>query len=441
MRRALSYFVAAALPVAICAGLAAARSGRSAVDGSPSDVIFPAQDIPLRFTHARHLARGTECTDCHTQARKSTTSTDRLIPGEEECRGCHAIERDKPFKEVKPGKAPARCDACHVGFDARAPVDATRRVNVPTPNLKFDHSAHAGTECTVCHGDLKAEQTELATRDNLPRMKLCFGCHDGRKAANACTTCHLAGPGGMVRSEYPEGKLMPSGVLRGDAHDSMFRTNHGAVARNDERYCGNCHKKAFCTECHDGVVKPMDFHPAEYVSLHALDARRNTPDCSTCHREQTFCVGCHARSGVAGDTIVGRDVDFEVRGSDYVSRIVDQNRTAEQRFHPSGWVRYNNLGRLDLGADGNPSRAITHHSYQAQRNIRTCVACHRESFCTQCHTPKVNIDDASPAINPHPNGWRSSRQCRALAARAGRMCLRCHVNTTDFTGCDWSPRF
>jgi hypothetical protein len=436
MRRALSYLIACALPVAICAGIAAGRSHRSGVEGPVSDVLFPAQDLPLRFTHAAHLKRGAECIDCH-DARTSRSSTDRLIPGEEECRGCHAIDRSKPFKEVAAGKAPARCDACHVGFDPKAPMDSIRRVSIPTPNLKFDHAAHGKTECKVCHGDMLAEGTTLATRDNLPRMRLCLQCHDGRQAAGNCTTCHLAAPGGMVRTEFPEGKLMPSGVLRGDAHDSMFRTNHGPVARNDQRYCETCHKKEYCTDCHDGVIKPMDFHANDYVTLHAIDARRNVPDCSSCHREQTFCIGCHSRSGVAGDTIPGRDSDLfprQPRASDFVQGLDNPDRTPLQKFHPAGWVRYNSTGALL--DDDNASRAITHHAYQAQRNIRQCASCHRDSFCTQCHTAKIDADDASPAPSPHPNGWAGSRQCQALYARAGRTCLRCHVNVVYFAGCN-----
>jgi hypothetical protein len=437
MRRYLTYLAAAAVPVAICAGIALARMPKSALDGPPSDIIFPVQDIPLRFTHAAHLRRGAECVDCHADARTSKSSADRLIPGEDACKACHAIERDKPDKQVAAGKPPARCDACHVGFDPKAPMDSIRRIHIPTPNLKFPHDVHAKTDCIVCHGDLEAENMDLCTREDLPRMRLCLGCHDGKQAASACTTCHMAAPGGMVQTDYPEGKLLPSGVLRGDAHDSMFRSNHGQVARNDQRYCETCHKKSYCTDCHDGVIKPMDFHANDYVNLHAVDARRNTPDCSSCHRQQTFCIGCHSRSGVLGDTMPGRDSDafpLQPRASSFAQGLGNPDRTGLQRYHPAGWVRYSSAG--SLLDDENARRAISHHAYQAQRNIRQCASCHRESFCTQCHTAKIDAQDVSPAPSPHPNNWRGSRQCRALEARAGRMCLRCHVNVVYFAGCD-----
>ena len=52
--------------------------------------------------------------------------------------------------------------------------------------------------------------------------------------------------------------------------------------------------REFCVDCHDGVSKPLDFHGNDYMSLHTVDARRQSLDCGACHRLQTFCTGCHA---------------------------------------------------------------------------------------------------------------------------------------------------
>ena len=32
---------------------------------APSEVIFPAQQLPLRFSHQKHLAKGIACDFCH----------------------------------------------------------------------------------------------------------------------------------------------------------------------------------------------------------------------------------------------------------------------------------------------------------------------------------------------------------------------------------------
>jgi predicted CXXCH cytochrome family protein len=56
------------------------------------------------FTHASHTV-GVGCKDCH-EAAKSTESADLLIPGVENCRGCHA-------GEGAIDKVPSTCVSCH----------------------------------------------------------------------------------------------------------------------------------------------------------------------------------------------------------------------------------------------------------------------------------------------------------------------------------------
>ena len=117
--------------------------------------------------------------------------------------------------------------------------------------------------------------------------------------------------------------------------------------RRDE-ICASCHKKDFCVDCHSGVQKPMDFHAGDYVNMHAIDARRNSPDCASCHRLQTFCQACHSRLGVAADG----------KGSEFGPTTA--------LYHPPGWT--------EAGLAG---RGPTHHAFEAQRNIKQCVSCHR----------------------------------------------------------------
>ncbi|HUH02261.1 MAG TPA: cytochrome c3 family protein [Kofleriaceae bacterium] len=402
----------------LATSVAVAGFSRGDFGGEPvSPVIFPAQELPLKFDHAQHLAMNIECDFCHEDAPESRSSLDNLIPTEEVCASCHPIDRDEPEKHTEPGKPPARCDACHVGYDPATGMVA--RIKIPPPNLKFDHRAHVskGVACTTCHGDLQAEGVQLATREHLPKMRLCLQCHDGRQARQQCSTCHLS-TGGVIQTSFPEGQLTPSGALRGARHDLNFRTSHRAAAESDPAYCASCHKKDFCVECHNGVTKPMDFHVGDYVTLHTIDARRNTPDCSSCHRLQTFCVGCHTRSGVTPDA----------RTSEFLG-VTSGDST--RRFHPPGWIS------LERGQPktGDGARGVMHHSFQAQRNVRQCASCHREDFCTTCHSAQrafhISADRAPFTVNPHPNGWRNSAKCRALAAKAGRMCLRCHTEVSE----------
>jgi len=371
--------------LSLAAGAASAQLGRPA----PSPVIFPRQTLPLSFSHLDHGKLGLECAACHADALRSTRAADVLMPGEAACAGCHAIDRTRPDKEVAAGEPDARCSSCHPGWNG---AGEPPRIVIPTPNLKFNHQVHAARNiaCAACHGDFQAEGIGLATRNQLPRMSLCLACHDGRQAPAACTSCHLATPKGLVRTELPEGTLVPTD------HDLRFRLDHAAAAKNDARSCASCHEKRWCLDCHNGVVKPFDFHGNDYLRLHTVDARRNVPDCQGCHRLQTFCTGCHARSGVSDDP---RTSEFK-------------RTTDKDRFHPDGW--FDTLAK-DM-------RRGTHHSFEARRNLRACASCHREDFCIGCHARQVS---------PHPAGFAATARCRALAARASRTCLRCHARLEE----------
>jgi hypothetical protein len=224
-------------------------------------------------------------------------------------------------------------------------------------------------------------------------MRLCLTCHDGEAAPSECSTCHLSDLG-VLRTELDGRSLAPSGVVYGDAHDLAFALDHGAAASRDPAYCASCHRESFCSDCHVGVIKPMEFHPADYALLHAVDGRRNDPDCSTCHRQQSFCVGCHERSGVGLRAASDFDPDAD-----------------ELRFHPDDWE--------------------TGHAREARANLDACAACHREDSCLECHT----AEPGSPRISPHGAGWRGSARCEAQLERNARVCLRCHIDPAELS-CD-----
>jgi hypothetical protein len=394
----------------------------------PSPLIYPVQLVPLRFDHARHLKLGARCDTCHVLAASSTSVSDNLVPAEAACRSCHEIDRARPDKAVPAGSPAARCDACHLD-DAGVPwmpSPASRepaRVRLADPNLKFNHKLHVGrgVGCELCHGGVAMEA--IATRDDLPRMPLCLGCHDGKQATNRCGACHLTEPDGRLRTNLASGAtaatgllegtrpLVPSGVLRGfDAHGPDFARHHEQAGR-DERYCLSCHTRNECVDCHGGVVRPFDIHPSDYVSLHGNDARRNTPDCSSCHRTQSFCVGCHQRTGVAPDA-TGGQVGVQARNPFGTG-------TQLKAFHPPGWVN-----------EGGPTSG---HSQQARRNIRTCVSCHREESCLACHSADPT---RGGGVSPHGPAFAGTARCRALSSRNKRACLKCHAVSAPELDCE-----
>ena len=359
-----------------------------------SPIVYPLQRLPLTFSHAKHLARGTQCASCHAAATTSRSAVDNLIPTEAACRACHAIDRADPTKAASP---PAACAACHPGYVRDQPVG---RVMLTPPPLKFDHAAHAQTACTRCHDVAKVD---LATTQQLPTMASCLSCHKDGAEPRRCADCHLAQLGGLIQTRFVHGDLVPHHDGLGDAHGRGFATHHQQEARQVGATCTACHDQSECVACHQGVVRPLEFHPGNYVLTHSVDARRGTPDCSACHRSESFCVACHERAGV------GTRGDTQFNASD-----------PARAFHPAGWA----------SKGPGPNR----HAVEARKNVASCSSCHREETCLTCHSAEPGN---AVRASPHPPGWRGSAKCRALDRGDRRMCLRCHV-TREELGCDWS---
>jgi len=376
-------------------------------DAGPSPVIFPVQDITIRFNHARHVKElGMSCTTCHEQTKTSHNSADSMLPKPTRCDACHGSNhRDLTRVQADPTALMGQCGFCHVGYRAK---DGNRvmPLSLPKPNLRFDHALHVtrNIACAQCHGAV--ENLELATRDQLPRMRGCFNCHQAPSSAAAgnarseCRTCHLTDPGGRIKVSFEAGALEPPRWLHDAGHGPDWIERHKMIAGDDSRFCANCHSEKYCVDCHDGRVRPRRVHPNDWLDMHPVAARENSPKCTSCHREQSFCLGCHQRAGVA---FSGPFANAAERG----------------RFHPpkSEWT------------DG--PRTPRHHAWEAERNISACVSCHVERDCAICHaTAAVGGRGAGfpsgngQGVDPHPVGFRS--RCGSALRQHARPCLVCH---------------
>ena len=68
------------------------------------------------------------------------------------------------------------------------------------------------------------------------------------------------------------------------------------IASADPVACQNCHRDAFCINCHQNRDSILTFvHDRNYLSFHSVDARANPIQCGNCHRED-FCINCHAKA-------------------------------------------------------------------------------------------------------------------------------------------------
>lgn len=390
-------------PPAVDVPLKLLPPGAETHDPGPSTAIFPPQTITIRFDHKLH-ARGQKlaCTTCHVNATTSHASSDDLLPKGTRCDDCHGTSHAN-LDAVKAGPdADGKCALCHTGY-REGDGNKVEKMVVPAPHLRFDHQKHAARNigCQQCHGDV--QELELATRDQLPRMRGCVRCHqhpDVEARGNtqnaqgdakaSCDTCHLMDTSGKpkMQTKFSSGTLTPPSWMLGANHTPDFLQRHKWIAGSDSAFCANCHAEDECVACHDGRVRPRSIHPNDYLSMHATEARLAMQKCTSCHREQSFCLGCHQRLGVT------------------MSGPADVHESG--RFHPpkSIW--------------SDPPRKPGHHAFEAMRNLDACVSCHVERDCVVCHGGQ----GIGGGFNPHSAGFVGG--CATQLRRNPRPCYVCH---------------
>lgn len=373
-------------------------------DEGPSRVVYPAQKITIRFNHKKHMKDfGLDCAACHGDATKSTKVEDRLLPAPKVCDDCHGSNHSD-LAAVKGDGDMATCTLCHVGYK-QGDGNAVAKMVWPVAHMKSNHKAHAdrNIKCESCHGAV--QELELATEEQLGRMRGCFGCHamPGAAAGTAksdCEVCHVTTLDGRIEANFKEGKLLPPRWQGNLQHTPDFIDRHKRVAAENSQACSSCHKEDFCTDCHDGRVRPRNVHANDYISMHPIEARLDNPRCASCHQEQQFCLPCHQRSGVTQTASPG-------------------NAKGQGRFHPAPAV-WSEL-----------PRTRQHHAWEAQRNINACVSCHTERDCAVCHG---TFAAGGRGFNPHPPGFAS--KCGHVLSKNPRPCLVCHEGTdSKLAGC------
>ena len=352
----------------------------SATPTPSRSALYPAPRGHLRFDHAKHTQAA--CASCHASASASTRAADSLSPDMTACATCHTGATDQ---------APdmRRCGTCHVGSNTTEAGPITDQTSwraispqpliTPPPrntSLKFSHAAHAGSACTSCHG--------AAAAPSMPSMAQCTSCHAADQPAAppySCQTCHtgqLAQPSPTATTPaLASGKrLMP-----GD-HTIDWIKRHGPLSRAAGDTCSSCHTPPSCASCHGSQqAGPYKAHPPNFIAIHNAAARSDMASCTDCHKVETFCTSCHART-----------LNLPDAPSSPPPRLA---------YHPPGW--------LDARSAGN-------HGVQARRNISDCASCHQERDCVSCHQ----------GINPHPDTF--ALDCKRLLDANPAPCIQCHTS-------------
>ena len=134
---------------------------------------------PIAFNHAKHLASGMACPDCHTGSEAQARAT---LPNVRACLTCHEAPLTASAEEQKIRTFAAA--GKELAWDPLTRVPA---------HVFFSHRRHvqlAQLDCVACHGameKLTAPPNKLFRPLN---MDDCIGCHQKSKLKTDCNDCH-----------------------------------------------------------------------------------------------------------------------------------------------------------------------------------------------------------------------------------------------------------
>jgi hypothetical protein len=302
------------------------------------------------------------------------------------------------------------------GIQGHVPDANCRRCHPETPELvtyhglKITHKAHwnMGVKCTFCHDRVvhgpKWLYTQVTSAEKVrvvstpykftPQMETCYKCHDGKRASNKCSTCHVT-----------LGERKPA------AFDPAWMTAHrDEVRRTGEQECRRCHAASFCETCH----RAANPHPRDWIAGHPQEARKDSAGCPACHlapaemrpkdvKEMAFCRACH------GLRQEHKQADWQlIHGKESLT-----DPASCQRCHTASWCSdCHQISRP------HPQEWRARHSAEASRRPESCRFCHPQRFCDSCHAGKKGV----PAS--HTREWLTGHKDTAKAGQ--QACTVCH---------------
>ncbi|MCP4599608.1 MAG: cytochrome c3 family protein [Proteobacteria bacterium] len=226
--------------------------------------------------------------------------------------------------------------------------------------------------CVTCHP--KATKSRWASERLVPNMEICAECHEAARnvtiatpVTGDCLTCHRE----VKKGERP---------VRGDYPRPNVRFSH--AAHQTEIKCRACHPKAAANQ---PTGTELD-----------IPSMRQCYSCHTKGKGSTKCRTCH---------LVHKD-----------GRLVTD--FGGQKLKPPSWLK-GPTHRMEW---------VGRHAAKAGADSGFCSACHRESFCQDCHTGRLR------PRNVHPGDWMTTHgvstridnpRCRGCH-RKQSFCITCH---------------
>jgi nitrate/TMAO reductase-like tetraheme cytochrome c subunit len=285
-------------------------------------------------------------------------------------------------------------------------------------SLQITHKKHwdRGISCTTCHDRVvhgpRPESVEKAEEISYgrplfagkpisfkytPQMSTCYKCHDGKKAPNTCSTCHVT-----------------LGERRVAAFDPAWVEAHKENIRKEGSTCTDCHQSSFCTNCHISANP----HPSNWTSAHPQDYKKNTSSCQVCHRAphekandigMVYCRACHT-------------LRREHKSANWMALHQDEFRTNPEKCsscHTQTWC-----ADCHQITRSHPPLWLQTHPSKAKKSIDSCRTCHREDFCIACHKGKAKGVSSIPATHKDKPAWLINH--KAAVGKQSSNCSVCH---------------
>ncbi len=273
---------------------------------------------------------------------------------------------------------------------------------------EFPHATHVGLipSCAVCHSG-------VAAGDMYPSPTFCGSCHNGSiqpevdwtpppvrptmnrrfdhgthisQAGNECVDCHAQAGStdnfvqlavvSQCRDCHSNTPALKTPTVW---HGDNWVAQHQQQAAASPETCIGCHVRADCLECHrpNPATSSPAYHPANFLTGHPTAAYNRQVTCGDCHNTTQFCASCHNQAGLTSTGEMG-----------------------DTRYHDAKANFTTGLGQA------------------ARQTLVSCVACHSQTDCLQCHMA------AGPGgFNPHGPGFDAEK----LRSKNPSMCAVCHI--------------
>ena len=350
------------------------------------------------------------CIVCHeftvpaTEGTPIDSSRQALVPGEQQCLGCHAMR--ERLGEFAPENEPhgARCGSCH------NPHVQT------TPEGAFQSCATSG--CHVRSDTLTAMHRSLGNH-RLQTCGACHGAHTWKANAVDCRSCHTGISDPAVRTRPPDQPDISSSDRRQRdvafvpfvrSRDVITPSPHGAgtgltlrpAALSDNRQAGMA-----TAPWPAGRVRWRSRPTPATLTIVGPEQGRDTSRFAHAEHDVLSCTTCHSTRAGHGDLI--QSVARDCQGCHHGTRAIVRDCA---RCHTSG----------EIGAARRVATPVSFSVWPQPRTRQLSFAheSHAGLDCATCHD-----DTRQKAVQ------RDCASCHADHHTADRNCASCHPPARD----------